>query len=884
MVRGAVTFPPYVRGEEPYDGVCEVCHTQTTYHRNNASGDHAHYVGENCISCHKHAPYEFGHQGAVGPGCEPCHGQDGGPGTAFSHATHTEGDIPNGPPTATACGDCHDGNNYPLFGDDDSKDTLAATTVCDGCHSSGGPYDGVTMAKANWGDGVYSVDGTTLKSDKEDWCATCHDDEGPTINGRTAKNVSGDGSVYGYFISGHGNYGVSCTDCHDPGLTHIDAYARTYHAEEGVTNPSRNYRNGYRLALMNGGDTPLVVPRTEDYDSSHFALCYKCHRENVVVGGGNHTVGSGSSSIPYGTEPLQTYFAQLVEPYQGTSMWDDPPNNIHTEIHLDNWYCWDSDSRGERWDSAPSCPSCHDPHSSSAYQNRATHSMTRADLGIVYRREIMGWSAWPNTDERSVQGGDLSGCDMCHGQGDHGPSQRYYFMLGTALAEDEAPAFRTGLDEGYDITNPQNGGGGTLLGGSFAPYERNKTRTGLLIENANEGCSFPVSNLNTDHDVIDFWYVPTFNFSENSENHCLVEVFSSASDYLRIEVKADNTLLFSINYNGTLHSVKSNVLDWTADTAHHIRCTWGLYGMHMYLDRGLEEYSVDSGIDYLGGINGTGLPDDFFIGRRNDEQEPANGIIDDLKIYGYQYQKFDQPLALFSRLGTLSEVQNPDRGTGGAIAGNVNFFDEGDTPGPDNGPWLYSQHGYSVGIYDDEYLGGYDGVIGFPTSNLNVAEDTIDFWWGPMFSVASNTGARVLFYCIYDADDLWGIRVYYDRLHFIIVENGQTHELYTAPIQDFCYNSSGDVRNGHWYHVVCSWGPEGMHIYINDQEAVYDPGYDSGTGYQGGLGTLPDWFMIGNTVAGGASHMDSMMDELRIYGYQETSFPQKPQKSTDHAF
>jgi hypothetical protein len=32
-------------------------------------------------------------------------------------------------------------------------------------------------AKANWAGGIYEVDGTTLKSGKELWCATCHDDD-----------------------------------------------------------------------------------------------------------------------------------------------------------------------------------------------------------------------------------------------------------------------------------------------------------------------------------------------------------------------------------------------------------------------------------------------------------------------------------------------------------------------------------------------------------------------------------------------------------------------------------------------------------------------------------------------------------------------------------
>jgi hypothetical protein len=80
-----------------------------------------------------------------------------------------------------ACDACHDGNNYPLFGAGDAQETLAATTVCDDCHSPGGAFDGVAMAKENWGAGVYESDGVTLKSGMDQWCAACHDDE-PAYN------------------------------------------------------------------------------------------------------------------------------------------------------------------------------------------------------------------------------------------------------------------------------------------------------------------------------------------------------------------------------------------------------------------------------------------------------------------------------------------------------------------------------------------------------------------------------------------------------------------------------------------------------------------------------------------------------------------------------
>ena len=37
-----------------YDGVCEVCHTQTARHRNDSSGNHTHQVGKECTRCHTH--------------------------------------------------------------------------------------------------------------------------------------------------------------------------------------------------------------------------------------------------------------------------------------------------------------------------------------------------------------------------------------------------------------------------------------------------------------------------------------------------------------------------------------------------------------------------------------------------------------------------------------------------------------------------------------------------------------------------------------------------------------------------------------------------------------------------------------------------------------
>jgi alpha-tubulin suppressor-like RCC1 family protein len=44
----------FADGDTTYDGICEVCHTSTLYHRRDGSGS-AHHDGGNCTTCHSHA-------------------------------------------------------------------------------------------------------------------------------------------------------------------------------------------------------------------------------------------------------------------------------------------------------------------------------------------------------------------------------------------------------------------------------------------------------------------------------------------------------------------------------------------------------------------------------------------------------------------------------------------------------------------------------------------------------------------------------------------------------------------------------------------------------------------------------------------------------------
>ena len=182
----------YADGDSTYNGICEVCHTQTDHFMNNGGApdqNHANVCeakGTNCITCHKHSN-GLGHGGGGSEtNCEDCHGHDDGwnggtyYGTTFSHSTHTENDSDDLKGPFITCDTCHDANIFPCFksgtdGNGDGRFNLSETDVCDNCHSPGGAFDGAQMAKDSWHEGVYAS--PTLRAGKEKWCAGCHDND-----------------------------------------------------------------------------------------------------------------------------------------------------------------------------------------------------------------------------------------------------------------------------------------------------------------------------------------------------------------------------------------------------------------------------------------------------------------------------------------------------------------------------------------------------------------------------------------------------------------------------------------------------------------------------------------------------------------------------------
>lgn len=312
------------RGTASPEGVCQVCHTETSYWRNDGTRmDHNN--GQRCTNCH--APEQgFSHSagGGMGENCSGCHGHDsgfsgtgsGGRGSFQSHSTHTENDADDQRGPAMYCDACHDPNKFPSFrsGTDSNGDgliSLAETDVCNPCHSPGGVYDGVNDpdygARANWRGGIYETNGD-LKPGKEKWCISCHDDAPAVIGGAAAPNKAGDGSSYGYYLTGHGAAGSSqrlswqdttaqgnpganrgCTDCHDSASDHIATAAPSGSRLKTGFENDQNNSNCVNCHRQGGVATagPVFFTDSATFENSAHGgkLCTDCHDVHGADGG-----------------------------------------------------------------------------------------------------------------------------------------------------------------------------------------------------------------------------------------------------------------------------------------------------------------------------------------------------------------------------------------------------------------------------------------------------------------------------------------------------------------------------------------------------------------------------------------------------------------------
>jgi hypothetical protein len=488
----------FADGDATYDGVCEVCHTQTTHFRNDGSGsDQLHTnvgspAGTDCIQCHFHVN-GFGHGGG-GAGCVECHGHDAGTlydpdmsvpytpgataspgnGTFKSHSTHTELDSDDIRGPGIYCNTCHDINNFPYFnsgtdGNGDGKYDLSETDVCDGCHSPSGAFDGVNSsgasigAKDNWKNGVYT--GSTLTAGKERWCVGCHDQGTSVIGGRQAPDVAGDDVNYGFYQSGHGSESAiqECSSCHGLDMNHNFDGQQTYAVA------SDNYRVGYRLKDVGGNDPqniPYVHPSECNYNQAptDFELCYSCHSEQNLLNDTRAVGYLSCTSNPYNNAAsMTTSFRDVLG-----------GENIHADhlISVGAWFFaldpspkWDSDGDGSL-DSAVFCSTCHNPHGPARPDGvTPTKKMTITELDIQWGTDGTG-----DYGEVGPAGNVDNVCFNCHAPN----GGRYYRThpvppLESITVTDNNPADPAAAEAGH--TNNTSVSVTFTLGAGFTPTQ-----------------------------------------------------------------------------------------------------------------------------------------------------------------------------------------------------------------------------------------------------------------------------------------------------------------------------------------------------------------------------------------------------------------------------
>lgn len=292
----------FIAGAPSYTGICETCHTQTKYHRNNATGDHTHHATEACTGCHVHAKGFSGSGGesSGGSNCSGCHKTiwDGMTGAVTKVTKHTLGAAAG---TNDSFSDSGITWTSPL-----AANAAAARSCVNMCHKDhvhnnvgGGlhAYNAHTDASSSTGRAVgrgtggIIISGTPASTDftstapNGGLCLTCH--VNPVESGTSpahpaVSQVAFTGSAHNYTT--FGTYGAwqyaihdgssfdrNCTKCHaDPADARPVASGTSFGAVHYSSNPS----------LLAGTTNPNGVPAT--------FICYACHG-----GGGNGTNLSG---------------------------------------------------------------------------------------------------------------------------------------------------------------------------------------------------------------------------------------------------------------------------------------------------------------------------------------------------------------------------------------------------------------------------------------------------------------------------------------------------------------------------------------------------------------------------------------------------------------
>lgn len=292
----------FADGNTTYDGICEICHTQTLYHRNDGSGA-SHNGGQDCASCHQHT------KGFKGGDCVTCHSVTQGTrdavvgefGLAWGHKKSGRGGV-----TVSDCIVCHlEGNFTTQSTSAFHKDGNIDLRDPDGAgespitNISGGAFT-FTKFATSYTAGSRTSTGHTSNTDianviTQKFCLSCHDSNGATNN--TARTTYGTPTQYMPF--GGVDLGVDYTVANGAasagGL--IDAktqFTTTNSSAHPVLGPrSKDFPTAAR---MNDPYKPAGTRGTSGTLSQGVVMnCFDCHNTSTPLT--NRTIAAHGNAV-----------------------------------------------------------------------------------------------------------------------------------------------------------------------------------------------------------------------------------------------------------------------------------------------------------------------------------------------------------------------------------------------------------------------------------------------------------------------------------------------------------------------------------------------------------------------------------------------------------
>ncbi len=450
----------FADGDATYDGVCEVCHTQTNYHKDDGTGA-SHNAGVNCTTCHAHL------DGFKGVGdCVTCHSSPQGPRRAVilefnASIGHLAYDV-SAADNATLEDDCTECHTEPLANHTDGTldnpfaGTFGDSAYCLNCHDSttpapftGGESPAIAAPDVNtpW---TYSFNHSTGAV-----CLDCHG--------------KGDGmdSAHGSTVQGMLKYGPEQYDtcfqagCHNATISKTDLSSEQ---DADSINSTTVYQNNWntipniqgQFATSNDAYHPVLgVGKNQPANSLNSVWDSSSYRKDDTAPGGpfdgldnNFVDGWTASSLMTCTDCHDNAGSGASGPHGSSYLWilKGVDTSVTVTTAGSGTLQPNSNVTANDWHQRNFCINCHrgDVYGYGSRSNNGPSYNNETFSRINHRGGEMRTRCTASDLETGKGGYRYIGCLNCHSGGEvtgiHGTSAG----IGTAGSDSQGPRFMNG--------------------------------------------------------------------------------------------------------------------------------------------------------------------------------------------------------------------------------------------------------------------------------------------------------------------------------------------------------------------------------------------------------------------------------------------------------